>query len=103
MLCGFFSRIISTRETPDVREDLDVNRIHSAGVWTWPDVGVCYYGRNDMSRCCVCGREANNPRSFHCAIGNDVYHYCHQHAFVGKRVLDGYLLEVNLKNRKRIL
>lgn len=56
-----------------------------------------------MSRCCVCGREANNPRSFHCAIGNDVYHYCHQHAFIGKRVLDGYLLEMNLKNRKRIL
>lgn len=103
MLCGFCVGIVSTRETPGVRKGLDLDWIHSADVWAWPDVDVCNCGRNDMSRCCVCGREANNSRSFHCAIGNDVYHYCHQHAFIGKRVLDGYLLEMHLKNRKRIL
>ena len=42
-----------------------------------------------MNYCCVCGRRVNHStKSFHCRIGNDVYHYCHHHSLIGKMVLD---------------
>ena len=45
-----------------------------------------------MNYCCICRREANHPtKSFHCVVEDTVYHYCHRHAFIGKRVLDKYI------------
>jgi len=41
--------------------------------------------------CCICCREANHPKSFHCNIDNNVYHYCHRHAYIGKRVSDKHV------------
>lgn len=42
-----------------------------------------------MSYCCVCGRKANHPtKSFHCVIGDDTYHYCHYHSFIGEAVFN---------------
>lgn len=39
-----------------------------------------------MNYCCIYCRETNHPKSFHCSIGDSVYHYCHRHAFIGRRV-----------------
>lgn len=40
-----------------------------------------------MSYCCVCSRKANHStKSFHLAIEDDIYHYCHWHGFIGKRL-----------------
>lgn len=39
-----------------------------------------------MSVCCVCGRIADQLSSYHCAIGNDIYHYCSLHEGLGKSV-----------------
>lgn len=39
-----------------------------------------------MSYCCVCGRKTEHPKSFHCRIEDDVYHYCHRHSSIGKAV-----------------
>lgn len=44
-----------------------------------------------MNYCCVCCKEANSPKSFHCSIDDSVYHYCHRHAFIGRRVSDEYV------------
>lgn len=47
-----------------------------------------------MNYCCVCGRGANHPiKSFHCSIDAEVYHYCHRHAFIGRRVLSKYVAQ----------
>ena len=50
-----------------------------------------------MDYCCICGREANQLKSFHCSIGDSVYHYCHRLAFIGKRVSDRYVAKLLAK------
>ena len=46
-----------------------------------------------MSYCCVCGRDVNHHiKSFHCNIDDTVYHYCHRHSFIGRRVLNKYVV-----------
>lgn len=37
-----------------------------------------------VSYCCICGRVAHHTESYHCLIGDDVYHYCHWHSWIGK-------------------
>lgn len=43
---------------------------------------LMYYQEDKF--CCLCGRVANHKKSYHCLIGNSVYHYCHLHSWVGK-------------------
>lgn len=38
-----------------------------------------------MNTCCVCGGVADQLKSYHCVVGNDVYHYCHLHEKVGRK------------------
>ena len=40
-----------------------------------------------MGYCCICGREANQEKSFHCTVDNDVYHYCNHHSYIGKALM----------------
>ena len=42
---------------------------------------LMYYQEDKF--CCLCGRAANHTKSFHCLIGNSVYHYCHWHSWIG--------------------
>lgn len=49
-----------------------------------------------MSVCCICGRIADQPNSYHCAIGNDIYHYCSLHEGIGKRVEDTHFNNVKI-------
>ena len=41
-----------------------------------------------MSYCCICGRETNHPKSYHCKIEDDIYHYCNRHSYIGKRLVE---------------